>query len=132
MTWDEPLPPFNTRYPDRLEGSLIAPFQEFEGHSPYPELEDKAAILFYLMIKDHPFKNGNKRIAVTTLLVFLAENGKWIAVAPPRVPRRTTYQEALVVSAAPDVPAAPATPAPKPQPGLDRFFGGPARTKCFH
>ena len=41
----------------------------------------KAAVLFYLMIKNHPFSNGNKRIAVTTLLVFLALNAKWIEVS---------------------------------------------------
>ena len=35
-------------------------------------------MLFYLMIKNHPFQNGNKRIAMTTLLVFLYINGKWI------------------------------------------------------
>ena len=32
------------------------------------------------MIKNHPFKNGNKRIAMTTLFVFLHKNGKWIKV----------------------------------------------------
>jgi len=37
-------------------------------------------MLFYLLIKNHPFLNGNKRIALTTLLVFLRLNGKWITV----------------------------------------------------
>jgi len=32
------------------------------------------------MIKNHPFQNGNKRIAMTTLFVFLHKNGKWINV----------------------------------------------------
>ena len=32
------------------------------------------------MIKDHPFQNGNKRIAITTLLVFLLKHGKWLQV----------------------------------------------------
>ncbi len=35
---------------------------------------------FYLMIKNHPFQNGNKRIATTTLMVFLFLNKKWIKV----------------------------------------------------
>jgi death-on-curing family protein len=30
------------------------------------------------MIKNHPFQNGNKRIAITTLLMFLHANGKWL------------------------------------------------------
>jgi len=37
-------------------------------------------MLFYLLIKDHPFQNGNKRIAVTTLIVFLLKNEKWLDV----------------------------------------------------
>ena len=37
-------------------------------------------MLFYLMIKNHPFKNGNKRIAVMTLLVFFYLNRKWLSV----------------------------------------------------
>lgn len=35
-------------------------------------------MLFYLMIKNHPFENGNKRIAMTTLLTFLYANNKWL------------------------------------------------------
>ena len=35
---------------------------------------------FYLMIKNHPFQNGNKRIAMTTLFVFLYKNKKWLKV----------------------------------------------------
>ena len=35
-------------------------------------------MLFYLMIKNHPFENGNKRIAITTLFTFLFANNKWL------------------------------------------------------
>ena len=38
-------------------------------------------ILFYLMIKNHPFQNGNKRIAVMSLLYFLSVNNKWIQMS---------------------------------------------------
>lgn len=34
------------------------------------------------MTKNHPFLNGNKRLAVTTMLNFLAKNGKWIKASP--------------------------------------------------
>lgn len=37
-------------------------------------------MLFYLMIKNHPFENGNKRIAMTTLFAFLYANNKWLNV----------------------------------------------------
>jgi death on curing protein len=80
MSWDEPIPDFETRFPHALESCLATPFVSFKKHRPYPTLEDKAAVLFYLMNKNHPFKNGNKRIAITTFMVFLKKNGKWIKV----------------------------------------------------
>jgi death-on-curing protein len=78
MSWDEPIPDFETRYPNVLESCIMVPFQKFNRKYLYPGLIGKAAILFYLLIKNHPFQNGNKRIAVTTLLVFLFLNNKWL------------------------------------------------------
>jgi death-on-curing family protein len=80
MEWGEPIPPFESRFPDRLESCLRTPFQKFDGKSLYRGHVGKGAILFYLMIKNHPFQNGNKRVAVMTLLYFLFENGWWIDV----------------------------------------------------
>lgn len=78
LSYDEPIPDFSTRFPHILESCLAVPFQSFAKKPLYRGLLSKAAILFYLMIKNHPFANGNKRVAVTTLLVFLYKNGKWI------------------------------------------------------
>lgn len=78
LEWNEPIPDFETRYPSKLESCLETPFQTFDRKSLYKGLTSKGAILFYLLIKNHPFQNGNKRIAVTTLLYFLLQNGKWI------------------------------------------------------
>ena len=78
LSLDEPIPDCETRFPGRLEACLEVPFQSFGGHSPYGSLVAKAGILFYLLIKDHPFQNGNKRIALTSLFVFLFLNGKWL------------------------------------------------------
>ena len=80
MSFNEPIPDFATRFPNVLESCLAAPFQTFSGKSLYPAFIDKAAILFYLIIKNHPFQNGNKRIAMTTLTVFLFKNNKWLNV----------------------------------------------------
>lgn len=80
MEYNEPIPPFETRYPEKLESCLNTPFQTFERKSLYKNIEQKASMLFYLMIKNHPFQNGNKRVAVTTLLYFLHENGRWLTV----------------------------------------------------
>lgn len=82
MEWNEPIPDFSTRYLGKLESCLKTPFQSFAKKELYSTLEDKAAILFYLMIKNHPFQNGNKRIAVTSLLTFLSLNQKWLNIPP--------------------------------------------------
>ncbi len=80
LSFNEPIPNFSTRFPNILESCVLTPFQTFSGKDLYPSLVAKASVLFYLMIKNHPFQNGNKRIAITTLLVFLLFNGKWIRV----------------------------------------------------
>jgi len=80
LSFDEPIPDFSTRFPNVLESCLVTPFMKFSGKSLYPSLAAKGSILFYLLIKNHPFQNGNKRIALTTLLVFLHRNGKWLKV----------------------------------------------------
>ncbi len=80
MDWGEPIPPFSTRFPAKLESCLAQPFQTFGRKEIYKGLIGKAAVLFYLLIKNHPFQNGNKRIAVTSLLVFLHKNSKWLKV----------------------------------------------------
>jgi len=80
LSFKEPIPDFSTRFPNILESCLATPFQTFSGKSLYPTLISKASILFYLMIKNHPFQNGNKRIAMTTLFVFLYKNKKWLKV----------------------------------------------------
>jgi death on curing protein len=90
----EPVPSFATRYPGKLEACLAAPQQTFDEQPLYPTLVDQAAILFYLMNKDHPFLNGNKRLALVSLLVFLFFNDKWLDV-----PLDDLYQFSVSVAA---------------------------------
>lgn len=80
MSWDEPIPKFSTRFENSLERCIEAPFQSFGGRQLYPGLIKKVSILFYLMVKNHPFQNGNKRIAMTTTFYFLYKNKKWLEV----------------------------------------------------
>lgn len=96
MTYNEPIPEFSTRYPNVLESCIATPFQTFSKKDLYPGLVGKAAILFYLMNKNHPFKNGNKRIAMTTLLLILFKNKKWIKVNEYKF-----YQFAIWVASSP-------------------------------
>lgn len=96
MTWDEKIPEFNTRFPNVLESCITVPFQKYERKLLYKGLAGKCAILFYLLIKNHPFQNGNKRIAVTALLVFLYLNNKWL-----KVDNAILYNTALWVAESP-------------------------------
>jgi len=96
MTWDEPIPDFDTRFPNILESCLVTPFATYERKNLYKAIDGKAAILFYLMVKNHPFQNGNKRIAIMTLFCFLAKNNKWLSVRPEPL-----YRAALWVAESP-------------------------------
>lgn len=80
LSWDEPIPEFGIRYPNILESCINMPFQTYGGKDLYRGLISKAAILFYLLIKNHPFQNGNKRVAITSLFLFLYINKKWLKV----------------------------------------------------
>jgi death on curing protein len=96
MSWDEPIPEFETRFPNVLESCVAVPFQRFSKKFLYQGLTGKAAILFYLLIKNHPFQNGNKRIAVTALLIFLYLNKKWL-----RADKTELYNTAVWVAQSP-------------------------------
>lgn len=80
MDWDEPIPDFSLRFPGVLEACLATTRYTFNKKYLYRGLVEKAAILFYTMIKNHPFQNGNKRIAVVSLLCFLFQNKRWLTV----------------------------------------------------
>lgn len=54
-----------------LESALKAPFQTYEGQYLYSSVEQKAARLCYSVIMNHPFVDGNKRIGVHLMLLFL-------------------------------------------------------------
>lgn len=81
MAWDEPIPAFGSRFPNILESCLATPYVRFSRKDLYRGLIGKASILFYLLIKNHPFQNGNKRIAVMSLLYFLHKNKKWLDIS---------------------------------------------------
>jgi len=57
-----------------IRGILALPKQTAGGRPAYPSLFDKAAVVFRSLILDHPFVDGNKRMAVASALVFLWVN----------------------------------------------------------
>ena len=59
---------------DAFTSSLGAIVQTYDGKDVYPSVSEKAANLLYLIIKDHPFYDGNKRIGALLFVVFLTIN----------------------------------------------------------
>ena len=74
----DPIAKFNEHDLALLDSALNNPRQAFGGQELYPTFTKKAASLYYGLIKNHPFKNGNKRIATASLLIFLYMNNYWI------------------------------------------------------
>ncbi len=60
---------------DSFKSSIGQIYQTFGGQDLYPSVEEKAAMLLYLVVKNHSFSDGNKRIAAMLFLWFLDKNG---------------------------------------------------------
>ena len=60
---------------DSFKSSIGQIYQTFGGEELYPSVEEKAAMLLYLVVKNHSFTDGNKRIAAMLFLWFMEKNG---------------------------------------------------------
>ena len=60
---------------DSFKSSIGQIYQTFGGEDLYPSVEEKAAMLLYLVVKNHSFSDGNKRIAAMLFLWFMQKNG---------------------------------------------------------
>ena len=60
---------------DSFKSSIGQIYQTFAGEELYPSVEEKAAMLLYLVVKNHSFSDGNKRIAAMLFLWFMERNG---------------------------------------------------------
>ena len=58
-----------------FKSSISTIYQTFDGIELYPSVEEKAAMLLYLVTKNHSFSDGNKRIAAMLFLWFMENNG---------------------------------------------------------
>ena len=66
---------FGNEKDESFKSSIGQIYQTFDGVELYPSTEEKAAMLLYLVTKNHSFSDGNKRIAATLFLWFLNNNG---------------------------------------------------------
>lgn len=60
---------------DSFDSSINQIYQSFGGSDCYPTIEEKAVNLLYMIVKNHSFSDGNKRIAANCFLYFLDRNG---------------------------------------------------------
>lgn len=65
---------FGNEKDQSFKSSINTIYQTFGGEELYPSIEEKAAMLFYLVVKNHSFSDGNKRIAAFLFLWFLERN----------------------------------------------------------
>lgn len=91
--YQEPIPPFEDHDEKLLDSSINLPKATYGRKELYPNISTKAAVLFYSIIKNHPFRNGNKRIGTAALLVFLYLNGYWIIDS-----KKGIYKQAVTVA----------------------------------
>lgn len=70
----------NIRDVNLLDSALESAFQTFGGQELYPTVEEKAARLGFSLIANHAFVDGNKRIGMFVMLIFLEINGVALAI----------------------------------------------------
>lgn len=90
---------FGNEKDDSFKSSIGQIYQTFGGKELYPSVEEKAAMLLYLVTKNHSFSDGNKRIAATLFLWFL--NGNRIlyrADGSKRIPDNTLVALTLMIA----------------------------------
>lgn len=73
-------------------------YQTFDGQELYPTLEEKAAMLLYLITKNHSFSDGNKRIAASCFLYFLDKNNILYSNGTPIIDSATLFALTLLIA----------------------------------
>ena len=85
LDYKEPIADVDQHTINVISSSIEQPFASYAGKYLYWYLYHRAAVLFYLLIKNHPLKNGNKRTAVVLTMVFLIFNDKMLNILPDRL-----------------------------------------------
>src|SRR5258708_2671161 len=97
MRFPDSEPVGTARDRNKIESATYRPFQSGFGNDIFPTLTEKAAALFHALIADHPFGNGCKRTAIIAVDLFLAANGRFLALADdemyPLAKDTATYTE---------------------------------------
>lgn len=77
------------RDPGLLESAVMMPMQRFSGQYLHPDLASMAAAYLFHLAQNHPFMDGNKRVAAAAMLVFLMSNGVGVLPEPEELEEKT-------------------------------------------
>jgi death-on-curing protein len=72
-----------------LESALARPAATFGGEDLYPGVADKAAALMHSLALNHPFVDGNKRVAAFAAIIFIESNGHEFQATPDELVETT-------------------------------------------
>jgi death on curing protein len=78
---------YGVRDANLLLSALATPEASFDGELLHPTLHEMAAAYLFHLARNHPFIDGNKRVALASALVFLQLNGLWLEAPDERVYR---------------------------------------------
>lgn len=81
---EDPVAPPGVRDRDLLASAAARPWQTLAGADAYPTIFNKAAALFHSFVNNHPFHTGNKRVALISAQVLLAEDNYCSIIARTR------------------------------------------------
>ena len=83
---------------DSFDSSINQIYQTFDGEDCYPTLEEKAAMLLYVLVKNHSFTDGNKRIGAACFLHFLEKNNMLYQKGAPILDNATLFALTLLIA----------------------------------
>ena len=89
---------FATPKDESFSSSVNQIYQTFDGKELYPTLEEKAATLLYLIVKNHSFADGNKRIGASCFLYFLNRNNMLYKNDKPIIDNSTLFALTLLIA----------------------------------
>ncbi len=89
---------FATPKDESFASSVNQIYQTFDGKELYPTLEEKAATLLYLIVKNHSFADGNKRIGASCFLYFLNRNNMLYKNNKPIIDNSTLFALTLLIA----------------------------------
>jgi death on curing protein len=98
------IPAEKLAYTSRLslaESAVHAPAASFGGLDFYPDMASKAAVLCVHLVKNHPFSDGNKRVAFLAMIEFVERNGHGWTPPPGDEDGEVSAQKIIDIAAGP-------------------------------